>query len=343
MKKILIGFSGGIDSTAIAYSFINQGYEVIALTLIMYDSHEILIENAKKSANDLGIKLQIIDIRKEFNNRIIQYFINSYKIGMTPNPCAMCNRLIKFPMYNKYMKKFNCDFFSTGHYVKIDNSIIYKGADINKDQSYFISTVKKTHLKYFKNSINSNKDKNFIIKYLKENNLSAYKHKESQEICFIRTNYIDFLKENGVKDSKGFFKNEKNEIIGEHSGYFKYTIGKRKGLKKGFNKRMYVKKIIANENTVILSDKEHMKFNGMEIQLIEKFQDINNIDIENVIVKVRYRHKGVKVKNIQKKPFNKYFIEFCESIDSITPGQIAVFYNNSDNSVLMSGIILNSI
>jgi len=335
MKRILVGVSGGIDSLSAVLSFRDNDIDVIPIFLILSEAQMKIIDRVKILYKSIDMNIVIKDERDRFQKNIIDYFIFTYKEGMTPNPCAMCNRKIKFPLLQKYSKELKCGGFSTGHYIRIENEKIHKGKDIDKDQSYFVATVARKNLKGFINSTLSEIKKKDLYESIKSRTDISLVQKESQEICFIENNdYIDFLnKRAGIKEKRGDFIDDEGKKIGEHRGYFKYTIGKRRNLEMGFNKRMYVKSINSENNTVHLTEKKNIFSSNFLIKPIEIFEDI---DKEEYSIKTRYRQKETKCR-IHLRKDNLIKINLKEKIEAVTPGQISVIYNG--DTVAASGFI----
>ncbi|MDY6787484.1 MAG: tRNA methyl transferase PRC-barrel domain-containing protein [candidate division WOR-3 bacterium] len=336
-NRVIVGYSGGIDSTAVAVDLMEQGYDVIPVTLILTEGGTVK-RKALNGADRLGLEPVLIDRRELFKKRIMDYFARAYAEGMTPNPCAMCNRLIKFPLLRQFALENAGGRFTTGHYVQIRDRHIYKAADRNKDQSYFLSTVQKSDLIGFVNTRNAKVSKRDNIEFLKEREIVMDYSDESQEICFIKDDYTDFLKKHyDFSNKKGAFVDTSNNIIGSHNGYFHFTVGQRKGLKRSFNRRMYVKDIDAANNRIMLAPRDQMLFAGLEMSIIEEFDDK---EYENLTVKIRYRHRGTGVKHIQCIAGQCRML-FDEPAAFVSPGQIAVVYHK--DRVVMSGIIIEKI
>jgi tRNA-specific 2-thiouridylase len=195
MKRVLVGISGGVDSAVAVHLLQKRGFEVVGLYLKMHEDvpHDENLSKIEKLAKLFNIEYFVEDITESFKKKVYDYFVESYKNGLTPNPCAMCNREIKFGEIVPFMKKYNCEYLATGHYVRSDGEFLYKAKDIKKDQSYFMFGIKKEILKkaifplgeWTKDEIKT-KAKEIGLKIL----ASA---RESQDICFIPTNYIDVL------------------------------------------------------------------------------------------------------------------------------------------------------
>jgi tRNA-specific 2-thiouridylase len=339
MKRLLVGVSGGIDSLTASLFFKDNNFEVIPLYLILHEGNLKNREQVELLYDRFNMKVIIKDERKRFRKSIIEYFIDTYKDGLTPNPCALCNRDIKFPLLKNYAKECECGGFSTGHYIRVENGRIFKGADISKDQSYFVATVGSDDLSGFINSNLSVAVKTDIYKNIKSRTDISLVQKESQEICFIQNNdYIDFLKRYGGMDEKrGDFIDDEGKKIGEHRGYFRYTVGKRRNLEMGFNERMYVKKIDSVSNQVQLTKRENLFSSNFILNPIQIFDNLNS---DNLSIKTRYRQIETKcsAKIIER---NLIEVNLKEKVEAVTPGQIGVIYQ--DDMVVASGFITKEI
>lgn len=359
-KKCLVGMSGGIDSSVAAALLLEMGYEVEGLTITPFridpSCRQSETEKSCCSANSmqdahnicglLGIKHHLIDFTEEFKENIVSKFINDYLSGKTPNPCVLCNPLIKWEALIKTADKFSFDFVATGHYAKINfngqNNRYYitKGTDSTKDQSYFLWKLSQEQLSKTIFPL-AEYSKTEIKEKAKKLNFNFEKKPESQEICFISdNNYRNFL-ENNVQDiEKKIGKGNivfNGEIIGQHNGYPFYTIGQRKGLGISHPKPLYVKSINAEENVLVVAEDDDIS----SISLIANelnFQKYIEIKEEKIFnVKIRYKDKGSKAKC--KIPDNGTLrVDFLEKKKAITPGQSVVIYE--DNDLVIGGIIL---
>jgi len=335
MKKVLIGMSGGVDSSVAAIILKNQGYEVIGATMVLFDSDNQNVIDAKKICELLNIKHHVIDLKKEFKEKVINNFINNYINGKTPNPCIECNRYFKFGYLFDKAKELNCNFIATGHYAKIENGRLLKSDVIEKDQTYFLYKIKKEVLDHIIFPLEKYKDKSEIREIANTYNLPVKDKKDSQEICFIPNNdYSSYLEKNLDKlPSKGDFILKDGTIIGQHKGIMYYTIGQRKGLGISYHKPLYVTKIDKINNTIILGD---------EIDLYNKELIANDINLlvdevpNNLTAKVRYR-SNCSPCNVELLNENEIKIIFDNPQKSITPGQSIVLYQ--DNQCIGGGII----
>ncbi len=333
MKRILVGVSGGIDSLATVLYFKKKGYDVYGLYLILTEKNIINKDRVEGIYKSLKIPLLIFDGREIFKERIIDYFLNTYREGKTPNPCAMCNRLIKFPILDEISSKNSFEYFSTGHYIYIKDSLIFKPFDKKKDQTYYVSTVEKKFFKKFVNSITSFSTKedikNFVFERVKFDFFKKYK--ESQDICFVQKDYVSFLKENGFEEEEGNMITTKGDILKKHKGFFHFTIGER-AMVGGRRERLFIKKIIPSSKSVIVSTKKELGENFFHLSPVEIFTD-DKVDLK---VKVRYRSDEVEC-DLEKLNDGRIYVKTKKPIYGITPGQIGVIYR--DDMVVLSGII----
>lgn len=358
-KSVLLAMSGGLDSSVSAMLLKQQNFSVTGMTFRSYDSISKAcmekengccsvdaIFEAKKLADDLGFPHHILDTRQLFENTVINDFISQYMGGFTPNPCVLCNKIIKWGKMMEECDKLHCDYLATGHYAQIgfENGryFLKKGVDKSKDQTYFLWTLTQDNLRRTIFPLGS-LTKPQVREIARENTYEKIAQKrESQEICFITDNdYRSFLREK-VPDidrqtGEGNFVDKSGKIIGKHKGYPFYTIGQRKGLVVAFGTPKYVCHINAQTNEIVLGDKEDLLSNSLIIKQynLMKYDKIPaNFTGE---VKIRYKDKGQMAIINQYDDYIK--ITFKESVSAITPGQSAVIYENDD--VVAGGVIFN--
>lgn len=333
-KSVLVGMSGGIDSTATCHILLSQGYEVKGLTFITCDAGESATQSAKELAVRLGIEHHIADVREEFRKAVVEPFINSYLSGFTPNPCVDCNPTVKFRLLEEWADRLGCEFIATGHYVKVVSQeenetvkyYIVTGDDDRKDQSYFLWKLTQKQLSRLILPLGG-MDKSSVIEYLKEKGFEALaKGGESMEVCFIPGDYRDFLKDNvpGIEErfGGGSFVDSEGRLLGKHKGFPFYTIGQRKGLGIALGKPAYVLKINPAKNTVMLGDERHLLTRYM---LVDEPQWVNGVPQE-LSVRVRYRSTPIKCDAPVAVGDGRWLVHLHGDASAITPGQSAVFY-----------------
>ena len=351
-KTIVVGMSGGVDSSVSAYLLKKQGFNVIGLFMKNWQSEpgevctsEIDFKDASEVCDMLDIPLHKANFSDDYWDRVFKQFLSEHEKGRTPNPDILCNREIKFKSFYDYALKIGADFIATGHYAKVESdngeAKLYRSKDIDKDQTYFLHEVSS---KEFSKTIFPLSDiyKSEVRDIAKELNLNVHAKKDSVGICFVgEKNLRDFLNR-FIKFKKGNILNTDNEIIGEHNGSILYTIGQRQGLGIGGIKDkdelpwyVYGKNITKNEIYVCqgvdnqLLYTENISLN--KIHWINKLKDFKNLDCS---VQIRHRHKPVKCNIVSNEGFK---VMFDEEIRGVAPGQSAVFYK--DNLCLGGGII----
>ena len=348
--RVLVAMSGGIDSSVAAVLLHESGYEVIGLTMKTWDYANSggekketgccsidSIQDAREIAVKLGFPHYIFDIREEFGDAVIDYFVEEYLAGRTPNPCIICNTHIKWNALLKRADKFGCDYIATGHYavVRQENNrhIISKGYDSQKDQSYVLWGLNQQNLartlfpmgKFLKSDIR---------KMALEMGFSGLANKpESYEICFIPDNdYRSFINRK-KPDTITQFANGKiitteGEIVGKHNGYPFYTIGQRKGIV-AMGEPYYVVQIIPETNTIVIGREEELFSRSLLVKQLNliKYQ---KLPAElSVTTKIRYRDAGSESIVVPKNA-HEAAVYFSDPVKSITPGQAAVFYEDND-------------
>lgn len=346
MARVLVGMSGGVDSSVAALLLKQQGYEVVGVTLNLWGKERPeVVNDARAVCEKLGIEYEILDFHDVFQEKVIDYFAKEYMRGRTPNPCNACNRYVKFEaLLLKAVESLDCDYIATGHYAKVEcdeatgRYFLRKSEAAKKDQTYALYNLTQEQLKRTLMPL-GDYTKEEVRKIAEENGLVNANRKDSQEICFVEDNdYIRFIKENyGYTQKKGNFVDANGNILGEHQGIIYYTIGQRKGLGIAFQKHMYVLKIDVEKNEVVLGEKEELFSDSLicddvNLMMIEKLE--NPI---SATVKIRYSAMAEPATLI---PIDdgKIKVVFNEPQRAITPGQAAVFYD--DDAVIGGGTIL---
>ncbi|AEB76226.1 tRNA 2-thiouridine(34) synthase MnmA [Clostridium botulinum] len=328
-KKVAIGLSGGVDSSVAAYLLKEKGYDLIGITMKVSDVD--VSEDAAKVAEKLDIPYHILDLRDEFKNRVIDNFAEEYLQGRTPNPCAMCNKYIKFGVLLEKAKELGADYIATGHYARVEEHngryLVLNAKDDKKDQTYMFYSLTQDVLKHILMPCGEY-TKVQIREIARNLGLEVHDKKESMDICFIPDNdhgkYIQGLEcKNRIK--AGNFVDKEGNILGKHKGLIYYTIGQRKGLGLSLGKPGFVIDIIPERNEVVVGDESEIFNSG----LIAK--DVNFIPfdlLENpmeVEAKIRYSTTKSKATII---PFEdgKIKVMFNDKQRAITKGQRVVFY-----------------
>lgn len=341
--KIALLMSGGVDSSYCAYLLKSRGYEVVGIYLKLHDKeekHQVFIQNCLKVSSNLGIEFHIIEAQKEFKQKVYDEFILSYQRGETPNPCALCNPLMKFGLALQKAREMGCEKIATGHYARIGeiNTIkrIREALDPSKDQSYFLYALSQNAIDdlifplgdYLK--VNVKKEAFEAMPWL--GSLETYR--ESQEICFVETDYIDILKKSLNVEQKGVVKNLKGEIVGEHKGYMQYTIGKRKGFSvKGALTPHYVLSIDAKNNEIIVGEKEDLA--TTQVKAINK--SLENFEDGEYEIKIRYRSQKSKA-YVKLEENGIITATLIEPVYGVAKGQALVVYLG--DCVLGGGVII---
>ncbi len=336
-KKILVGMSGGVDSTVTAVLLQKEGYEVVGVYMKLHHKegyHEENFSKAKKVGDYLGITVHFHDLSEEFDKEVYQYFVDSYKEGLTPNPCVMCNRTIKFGKMIEFADSLGIEKVATGHYVQCDDNNFYMADDPNKDQSYFLCEVKKEVLPRLVFP---------LATWIKEDvkvyaaNIGVLKEfatqKESTEICFVENSYDEVLAKHMDINITGETVNSKGEVVGTHKGYMHYTIGKRRGFfVNGAHDPHFVLAIKPEVNQIVVGKKEELQEVTFEVKQLNLFEDLTDFSCD---VKVRYRTHSIACSVQIKDGIAKVVLD--EPVYGLAKGQIAAFYEG--DRLLAGGVI----
>ena len=334
MEKVILGLSGGVDSSVAAALLKKQGYEVIGITFKFVDNFDP--EDAIKVAKTLDIEHHIIDYRDVFKEKVIDKFLNDYKSGITPNPCVICNKNVKLRFLLDEMYKFNANFIATGHYSKIKGNRLFKSIDLNKDQTYFLSQITKEELSKILLPLEGI-DKEEVRKIANEIGLDNANKKDSTDVCFINKKFSEYIGSN-IKSVPGDIINiNDNKKLGTHKGLSNYTIGQRRGLDIGGTEdRCYVvgKNIDKNILYVAIGDNSDALISDSAI--IEDVNMFTEDKVSTCKAKFRYRQEEEPVE-IEYLEDNKVLVKYPQGIKSVTPGQACVFY--LEDECLGGGII----
>lgn len=357
-KKVVVGMSGGVDSSVAAYLLKQQGYEVIGVTMqIWQDEDEFIqqenggccglsaVNDARRVATDLQIPYYVMNFKNEFKCNVMNYFVNEYLQGRTPNPCIACNRYVKWEALLKRSLDIGADFIATGHYARIQRLengryALKKSATSKKDQTYALYNLTQFQLSHTLMPVGEfTKDE---IRKIAENiNLKVAQKPDSQEICFVNDNdYAKFIENYcDKKIEEGNFVTTDGKIIGKHKGITHYTIGQRKGLNLSLGYPVFVAEIKPETNEVIIGENKDILSNTLYANNLN-FMSIEDIENEMLLTaKIRYNHQGSKciVKKVDKDIIE---CKFEEPQRAITPGQAVVLYDN--NYVVGGGTIIGT-
>ena len=345
-KKVVIGMSGGVDSSVAALLLKQQGYDVIGVTMELWKKEtDVAISDAKKIADKLEIPFYTIDLTNEFKQFVIDHFSKEYINGKTPNPCIECNKHLKFGlMLEKAKELFDADYIATGHYAKVQYNqetnryYIEEASTIAKDQTYVLYNLTQDQLKHVLMPL-GNYTKEQVRKIAEENNFITANKKDSQEICFVEDNdYAKFIEKHYNYTAKiGDFVDTKGNKYGKHKGIIHYTVGQRRGLGLSLKAPLYVKQVNPQTHEVILCPKEELFSDSLICN------NINLITIDSLdkpltcTVKIRYSAPKVKA-TLVSVDNDTIKVLFDEPQRAVTPGQAVVFYN--DNIVIGGGTIM---
>ena len=341
---VVVAMSGGVDSSTVAGIMKKEGYNVVGITLKLYDDAKEVaaskqccsgqdIMDAKRVAHKLNIDHKILYYQNKFKQGVIDNFVNSYLKGETPIPCVQCNQTVKFKDLFEVSKELKADAMITGHYVKSVTSeketSMYRAIDQNRDQSYFLFNTTREQLNYLRFPLGGML-KDETRKIAKELNLNVADKPDSQDICFVPNGDYSSVIRKFRPDSfkKGNIKNLDGKVIGVHDGIINFTIGQRKGIKVSDKEPLYVIKINSEKNEIIVGPKEKL---GKTIILLKDINLLVNKSefVEDIFVKVRSTGKLLKAKiNLENNKLAEVKLKIPE--DGISPGQACVFYNKDN-------------
>ena len=356
--KVVVAMSGGVDSSTVAGLMKKEGYNVIGITLKLYDDAKSSkkskqccagqdILDAKRVSQQLNINHKILYYQKKFKKDVIDSFVDSYLGGETPIPCVKCNQTVKFRDLYDYAQELNADALVTGHYVnriqKNGNAEMYRAADLTRDQSYFLFATTQEQLNFLRFPLGA-MHKGETRQVASELNLNVADKPDSQDICFVPNgNYASVInkyrpesfKEGNILDIQG-------KIIGKHEGIINFTIGQRKGIKISNQEPLYVVDINAKENKVIVGRKEDLFVKKIYLKDINLLSDLENYQ-NDLFIKVRSTGKLIKAKILMNKTGGE--VELYEDETGISPGQACVFYSKNElgDKVLGGGWITRTL
>lgn len=356
-EKIVIGMSGGVDSSVAAALLKEQGYEVIGLTMRLWDGETVggvfrdgtccslsAVEDARRVAYKLGIDYHVLDFRKEFEDYVIDYFVDEYQNARTPNPCIACNKFLKFDAMLKKANLLGANLIATGHYARVEYEdgryLLKRSYAVSKDQTYALYSLTQEQLAAIRMPLGKLSGKDQVRELAEKLELPTALKPDSQEICFVPDNdYVSFIeRRTGIKSEPGNFVDIGGNVLGRHKGIINYTIGQRKGLGIAFGKPMFVTGINPVTNEITLGEK------GAEFSsrlIADKLNFITFDDFNKpfrALGKVRY---GAAPAECTVKPAQNGCAEviFDTPQRAVTPGQAVVFYDSDSDVVIGGGTI----
>lgn len=344
-KKVVVGMSGGVDSSVAAYLLKKQGYDVIGVTMqIWQDEDECSLEenggccgwsavdDARRVAAKLDIPYYVMNFKQEFKEKVMDYFVEEYLCGRTPNPCNACNRYVKWESLLQRAMEIGADYIATGHYARVEQLpngryAICNSVTAEKDQTYALYELTQEQLAKTLMPVGSY-TKTEIRTIAEEIGLPVAHKKDSQDICFIPDDdYARFIEEQAPDRLKGpgDFVLSDGTVVGRHEGITHYTIGQRRGLNVAVGKRIFVNKIDVEKNQIVLGDDsevftDHLYFNHVNTMAVEHFEEG-----QEFLAKIRYSHRGTMGRlHIEDEDLIR--IDFAEPVRAVTPGQAVVLY-----------------
>ncbi len=335
-KKVLLGMSGGVDSSVSALLLKKKGYDVIGITLELFAGSSCCnidtYLDAKNVCNSIGIPHITYNLKDEFKCKVIDNFIEEYSNQRTPNPCIECNKYIKFGAMYEKAKELGCEYIATGHYAKMEYSkehqsyVLKKSNNVSKDQSYVLYNLPKCLLGKILFPLGEFSSKEEVRMLAKENDLKVASKPDSEDICFVPSgDYKQFLENNSdLKPKQGNIVTSQGEVLGRHQGLYKYTIGQRRGLGISYHSPLFVIGFNKQKNELIVGEekelyKKEFLVEDVNLLLVDKIQ--GKMEVE---VKTRYSAKSAKAIIMQEE--NNIKVVLSEPQRAITPGQSAVFY-----------------
>ena len=346
-KKVVVGMSGGVDSSVAAWLLKEQGWDVIGVTMQIWQEEEpslqeenggccglSAVEDARRVAAALGIPHYVMNFRREFKEQVIDYFIDEYRRGRTPNPCIACNRYVKWESLLKRSLDIGADYIATGHYARVEplpggRLAIRNSVTAQKDQTYALYNLTQEQLSHTLMPVGAYR-KEEIREMAQQLGLFVAAKPDSQEICFVPDkDYAGFIDRTvGEKMPEGNFVNAKGEILGRHKGITHYTIGQRKGLNLSMGHPVFVTKICPETNEVVIGDNEEIfqrevRANRLNF-MAAKLSKIG--DSMRAAAKIRYNHAGAPC-TVTLTGEDEILCTFDEPVRAVTPGQALVFYD----------------
>lgn len=344
-KRVVVAMSGGVDSSVAAALLKEQGCEVIGMTMQIWDYSSFAAEkgetfgtccslddvhDARRVADSLNIPFYVVNFEKEFDKKVIDKFCDDYFSGRTPNPCVLCNQVLKFETLLRRARELEADYLVTGHYARIvhedDRYSLRKGRDHAKDQSYFLFTLTQQQMQFIRFPL-GDLAKEEVRSHAARLGLRVAEKPESQDICFVPDgDYVRFLEEQrGTGSMDGEIVHVDGQVLGRHQGTYRYTIGQRRGLGLSWPEPLYVVAIDAPNRRVVVGEKQHLSVEHCRVQNLNWMIPAPN-EAFKAACRIRYRHKEVPA-SITPREDGSIDVRFDDPQQGVTPGQAAVFYD----------------
>jgi tRNA-specific 2-thiouridylase len=346
MPRVVLAMSGGVDSSASAVLLKEQGYDVVGL-FMRTGAHSSASDeridrkkgccsaidagDARRVADKLDIPFYALDFEREFD-KIIDYFADEYLAGRTPNPCVVCNNWLKFGKLWSFGKQLGADFIATGHYARVEKGAdgqpqLCRGVDRDKDQSYVLHGIRRHVLPHLLFPVGGYR-KEQIRALARAAGLGVADKPDSVEICFVPDgNHANLIRNRRPHlETAGAVVDVQGNVLGDHDGYERFTIGQRKGLGIAADRKRYVLEIVPATRSVVLGDREELLADGLTASQVNWLIDPPEAKALACTAKIRYRHAGVPA-TVWAQPGNATRVEFAERQSAVTPGQAVVFYD----------------
>lgn len=333
MKSVVLGMSGGVDSSVSAILLKEQGYKVYGVTMVLVENDGSAARDAKAVCDKLGIEHHVLDLKDVFKEKVMNKFVDEYQECRTPNPCIYCNRYLKFGKMYEFAKSIGADYIATGHYAKLEYSpkygknVIEKSNAGKKDQTYVLCNIPSEIVDHIVFPLEKFENKDEIRKIAQEHDLEVAKKPDSEDICFIPDNdYVKFLEKHNIQGMKhGKIVDTKGTILGKHQGLHRYTIGQRRGMGISSSTPLYVVSLNKEKNQLVVGKEEELYTDTVYVEdtnciLFDKFEEGLEVD-----AKIRYSAPA-KPAVIHVNEDNTLTVKFKEKVRAVTPGQAIAFY-----------------